>query len=392
MSAGERGHTLFDTPIGAVGIAWSERGVLAVQLPERDRAATRSRLAERSASEAGRPPSFVAAAIEQLRALLDGESADLRGVPLDAERVPRFHGQVYGALRQVPAGATCTYRELATAAGSPAAARAVGQAMRRNPWPLIVPCHRVLASGDRLGGFSAHGGVQLKAKLLRAELRTAQAAKRRRAGGLDFDSRAALDHLRAADPVLGGLIDRVPFTLRREPLASTFEALLRSIVYQQLTGKAAATIHGRVLDLLPARRADPAALLKVPAAKLRAAGLSNAKVAAALDLARRSVAGELPDPARLEAMDEEAIVESLTRVRGIGRWSVEMLLMFRLGRADVMPVGDFGVRQGFQRLYGMRTMPSERTLERRTRAWAPYRSVGAWYMWRAVDEARAAGR
>jgi len=397
VSSEARSHTAFASKIGALAVAWSERGLVGVQLPEGSRAKTLERIAARAGSRPAEPPPWVKRAAAELQALVAGGPADLDSVPLDTERVPEFHGRVYAALRKLRAGETCTYAELARAAGSPSAARAVGQAMRRNPWPLVVPCHRVLAAGDRLGGFSAKGGVALKARLLRAESaqpekkspRATKSGAQRAKRSLGFDPKAALQHLREQDPRLGELIDRVPFTLEPPPYASTFEALLRTIVYQQLNGKAAATIHARVVELLPGKRIDARALLALSPRALRGAGLSRAKVAAVRDLAQRTAARELPDFDELARMSDEEIVERLTVVRGIGRWSVEMLLMFWLGRPDVLPLGDFGVRQGFQLFSGRRTMPTERVLERHARCWRPYRSVASWYMWRAVDEARA---
>ena len=408
MKTAERSHTVFDSKIGTLGVAWSDRGLVRVQLPEKTRAKTAQRIALHAGSKAAAAPAWVERAVEQMRALVAGAPSDLDEVPLDAANVPKFHGRVYAALRKLRAGETCTYAELARAAGSPSAARAVGQAMRRNPWPLVIPCHRVLAAGDRLGGFSATGGLELKAQLLRAESgrgaksKTAPTMKQqakpararsvaaRPAKKLGFDPQEALRHLRENDERLAALIDRVPFTLSLSPYASTFEALLRTIVYQQLNGKAASTIHGRVVELLPGKRIEAKALLALEPSALRGAGLSQAKVAAARDLATRTVAGDIPDRDELWQMPDEEVVERLTVVRGIGRWSVEMLLMFWLGRPDVLPLGDFGVKNGFMVLMNKRAMPSEKMLERHARRWIPYRSVASWYMWRAVDEARAA--
>lgn len=201
-----------------------------------------------------------------------------------------------------------------------------------------------------------------------------------------FDPEAASRDLAARDPELGVLIERVgPFSLEPKPTRSTFEALARSIVFQQLSGKAASTIWGRFEAAHPRGRPTPEALLALPESALRAAGLSGAKARAVRDLAERATRGEVPSPARLRDMDEEAIVESLTRVRGIGRWSVEMLLIFRLARPDVLPVTDLGIRKGFQRTFGMRALPAERTLLRRGERWRPYRTVASWYLWRALD-------
>ncbi len=164
------GFALFDTALGTCGIAWGERGVLGVQLPEAHVAGTRARLLRRlPQAEARTPPAAVQRAIEGIVALLAGEPVDLGDVPLDMDGVPEFHRRVYALARQIPPGRTLTYGEIATALGEPEAARAVGQALGRNPFTIVVPCHRVLAAGGRPGGFSARGGVNTKLRLLAIE-------------------------------------------------------------------------------------------------------------------------------------------------------------------------------------------------------------------------------
>lgn len=202
---------------------------------------------------------------------------------------------------------------------------------------------------------------------------------------LPFNGRSAVRYLQRADPQLANLISRVgPFRLALRPSDSPFESLLRAITHQQLSGKAAATIHGRVLDLFP-EGLTPERLLRMPLPALRGAGLSKNKALAIRDLASRSVNGTVPDFVTLAALGDEAIIERLTAVRGVGRWTVEMLLIFTLGRPDVLPLDDLGVRKGFQQTYAMRGLPATRTLERAGRRWAPYRSVASWYLWRALD-------
>jgi 3-methyladenine DNA glycosylase/8-oxoguanine DNA glycosylase len=207
------------------------------------------------------------------------------------------------------------------------------------------------------------------------------------ARGLCYDPDEARRHLIARDRRLAPLVERVPLTLEPEPTQSLFLALARSIVYQQLSGKAAATIFGRVAALFPRRRITPGVLLTLPPESLRGAGLSAAKLAALQDLARRTAAGEIPTLAQVRRMDDDAIVESLTAVRGIGRWTVEMLLIFRLGRPDVLPVGDLGVRKGAAITYRLGDLPTPEELTRRAEKWRPFRSVGSWYMWRACEPA-----
>ena len=200
-----------------------------------------------------------------------------------------------------------------------------------------------------------------------------------------FDPAVAIAHLRAADPVLARLIDRVgPFAISRDQTNTVFGALLRSIVYQQLSGKAAATILGRVHALFRGGT-TPEKILRASDEKLRGAGLSRAKVLAVRDLARRTRAGELPTLEQIHLMEDEAIVESLTAVRGIGRWTAEMLLIFRLGRPDVLPVDDYGVRKGFALAFRKRALPTREQLAKHGARWKPYRSVASWYLWRALD-------
>ena len=205
-------------------------------------------------------------------------------------------------------------------------------------------------------------------------------------GGLCFDAAEAVAHLAGADGVLAELMGRAgPFTLQVRGMHNPFEALARNIVYQQLHANAAAAIHGRLLGLFGGRRLRPRDVLDAPDEALRGAGLSGAKAAALRDLAAKTLDGTVPTLARLRRMGDEEIVERLTRVRGIGRWTVEMLLMFRLGRPDVLPVGDYAVRKGFGLAYGLAGMPKPKELERHAERWRPYRSVASWYMWRALE-------
>jgi len=223
--------------------------------------------------------------------------------------------------------------------------------------------------------------------------RSQSAGRRTGLGGgwreLGFDASAATEHLASRDRRLAELIERVgPLALRLDAVQSTFEALAESIVYQQLTGKAAATIHARLCALFPRRRPRPQALLALRDDALRSAGLSRGKVLALRDLAARTLDGTVPRVKDLHAMPDEDIVERLVRVRGIGRWTVEMLLIFRLGRPDVLPVHDYGVRNGFRLAYRKRAMPTPAELARHGEKWRPFRTAASWYLWRAVDLAR----
>ncbi len=204
--------------------------------------------------------------------------------------------------------------------------------------------------------------------------------------GFCYDPEEAVRHLRGADAPLARLLERAgPFAMEIRKLHDPFEALARNIIYQQLHGKAAAAIHARVLALFGGDKLRPEDVLGAPDEALRGAGLSGAKLAALRDLAAKTADGTVPTLARLRRMPDEEIIERLTRVRGIGRWTVEMLLMFRLGRADVLPVGDFAVRKGFALAYGLDESPKPKELTEYGERWRPYRSVASWYMWRAVE-------
>jgi DNA-3-methyladenine glycosylase II len=221
---------------------------------------------------------------------------------------------------------------------------------------------------------------------------------------LPYDRAAAVAHLSAADPKLARLIDRAgPFTLRLASQQSPFEALTEAIIYQQLHGKAAAAIHARLIagfqpmPTLSPIHPLPQDILDCPTADLRAAGLSTNKTLALRDLAAKTLDGTVPSLARIRRMDDAAIIDHLTQVRGIGRWTVEMFLIFRLGRADILPTADYGVRKGFALTFQSLKpttkvtpdlLPKPDVIERRARKWSPYRSVASWYLWRACDLAK----
>jgi DNA-3-methyladenine glycosylase II len=221
-------------------------------------------------------------------------------------------------------------------------------------------------------------------------------------------SEKAMKHLSKVDAKLGALIEEVgPFTLEISHLQSSFEALARSIVYQQLAGAAAASIFNRLRTLISEKAfPTPDELLALPEATVRAAGLSRSKTLALLDLAEKTKAGLVPEPEQMESMSDAEIVAALTSIRGIGPWTVEMLLIFRLGRLDVMPATDYGVRKGFALTYGKpkRTatksvkkitataaskppddLPTPKELTDYAEIWRPYRSIASWYMWRAIE-------
>ncbi len=195
-------------------------------------------------------------------------------------------------------------------------------------------------------------------------------------------------HLSTGDKRLAELILRSSrYEIEPNPKVRAFDALAESIAYQQLSGKAAATIWKRVRAIFPKRKfLDPNLVLETPDETLRAAGLSRSKVAALKDLAAKTIDGTVPTARAMAKMTDDEIVERLIQVRGIGRWTVEMLLIFDLGRPDVWPVHDYGVRKGFAKIFGKRKLPTPKQMAKHGERFAPYRSALAWYCWRALDK------
>ena len=200
--------------------------------------------------------------------------------------------------------------------------------------------------------------------------------------------REAIEHLSRADRRLAALIRRVgPCRLRVQRKFEPYAALVRAVTYQQLHATAAEAIFNRFLALFPrVLFPAPEELLAMPEERLRKAGLSRAKAAAIRDIAVQTAAGVVPTRATAKRLSDAELVERLTVIRGVGPWTVEMLLIFTLGRRDVLPVTDYGVRQGFALTYGRKELPRAMELLEHGERWRPYRSVASWYLWRAVDQ------
>ena len=395
-------YLVFETALGLSAIVWGKQGILSIRHPivagakRQAHADLRTHLFEDypNACEA-KPTRAINQAIRAILAYSKGQPSDFSTLQLDMSGLPPFHQRVYQAVRTIPRGAIVSYGEVAATIDAPAAARAVGQAMSRNPFSLIVPCHRVTAAGGKLGGFSSDDGVKTKLRLLAHEgiafpIRRKSrdtSIKRSRTMQLGFDPEHAIAHLRQVDAKLAAVIDLIgPFNLQLNATRSIFAALAESIVHQQLTGKAAATIFGRVCALFPESPTgiDPALLLQTPIEKLRSAGLSQAKSLALIDLAEKTQAGVLPELKAIHKMDDDAVIEALTQVRGIGRWTVEMMLIFRLGRPDVLAIDDYGIRKGYALAFRKRELPTPKELRKLTArsghlfAQLPVGICGAW--------------
>jgi len=384
--AEQTGYRIFETPLGTCGIAWKEFGnsrtppvVTAFQLPESTVKLTESRIAEKSSAIKARiTPPLIEQIITKVKLHLDGKAQDFSNVLVDTEGIGPFARQVYNVCRTIPAGKTMTYGELARAMKRPAASRAVGQALGRSPIPLIIPCHRVLASGNKAGGFSAQGGVATKLKMLKIEgvlMGTPATIK-----SIKYLKRAAA-LLKKKDPRLARCLSK-PIEFRLRPEHLPYETLIEAVVHQQLSPKAASTILGRVTDLYPGGRIPaPAELLKTADDRLRSAGLSRSKTKALKDIAAKALDGTVPSSKEIVSLGNEEIIKRLTSIYGVGQWTVEMMLIFNLGRADVLPAGDFALRKSVGGIYKMKGVPTPKQVSTLGEAWRPHRTVASLYLW-----------
>ncbi len=384
-------YASFETPLGHCAIAWSKLGVALLVLPATTEEQTRLKVqAQLPQAVLGTPSGHAKRAISGVVRLLEGQRVDLATIPLDFDGVPPFHRRVYELAQSIPPGATLTYGEVATRLGSPGAARAVGQALAKNPFAIIVPCHRVLAAGGKLGGFTADGGVNTKRTMLEIEGALGPTSLFDASGGFAFDPELAVSTLRRADAQLARLMDAVgPFRMGLKNTSSVFSALTEAIVYQQLNGKAAKTIYDRLCAAFPRATHGPSArqILAATDDTLRGVGLSRNKLLSLRDLAEKMQSGTLPTLAEAQRLDDEALIERLVTVRGVGRWTAEMFLMFGLGRPDVLALDDFGLKRGFAVTFNAGETPTRERFERHAERWRPYRTVACWYLWRAAERA-----
>jgi 3-methyladenine DNA glycosylase/8-oxoguanine DNA glycosylase len=247
--------------------------------------------------------------------------------------------------------------------------------MAVNPVPLIVPCHRCVGGDGSMTGFSTEGGVFLKRQLLFIE-------------GYEPDPEhaAGIRFLQRRDPVMRRLIKSIgPYQAVPDRRGSPFDTLVTAIVHQQLSVKAGRTIAGRVRGLTPGPRyPNPEQMLSLPAAVLRGCGLSRSKTAFVKDLAGRVADGRLK-LGRLAKLSDEDVIDELTRVHGIGVWSAQMHLIFHLGRLDVLPTGDLGLRHAAGKAFGLSEHATAAQLTELGTRWQPYRSLASWYLWRSLD-------
>lgn len=379
------GWWLFETVQGCCGVAWCSAGVTRFLLPDTPPLQMKRELQAASGvnKPAAAPPAWVRALARRVQRHCQGKPQDFASVPLHLPSATAFMQAVYRRAQVIPAGTVMTYGELAEAIGKPGAMRAVGSALGKNPVPLLVPCHRIVAASGKPGGFTSPGGLETKRWLLACE-------------GVSLDKprvltaaqwQAAVRHLRR-DKAMGQLIRQVgPIRFRPQRNEDPLAAFIDAIASQQLATKVAAIILQRLHAVIQVKGKPSARkILTTTDSELRAVGLSGMKVSYLKDLAQHSVDGTLPTLSHVKTMSDEQLVRCFTAVKGIGRWSVEMYLIFDLGRADVFPVDDYGIRKAIAQLYGLGGLPAARSLSGYGEAWRPYRTVASLYLWRSLGK------
>jgi methylated-DNA-[protein]-cysteine S-methyltransferase len=376
--------TLLETALGPLGLEWRDTGFTRLTF-SKSADKLRAEYTGRGVSESRKPPHFVREATRRLQAHLQGEAQDFPDIPLELASASASFRDVVAALRSTRAGETVDADAFAASVALEGGSARLKRLLARNPLPILVPGHRILGADGLLGVWG--GGEAMHERLLRLESMGHRPLHGRDGAPTAARVEEALAHLRARDAKLGALIDRVgPYQLELRQSHSPYEALARSIVGQQISGRAAQAILGHLASEFGTAGVPPPEAIRVAKdAKLRAAGLSAGKARAFRDLAAHALAGRVPSWSVLRRWPDERILSTLTEIHGIGQWTVEMVLMFRLGRPDVLPLGDLGIRKGYGRAFSRGRMPSLRELQRRGWRWRPFRSVASWYLWRALE-------
>ncbi len=352
----------FSTRLGVMRAGWEEGRLVDLALaPDLE-------------ADSGKPSPFA----RRVEAHFHGAKDSFADLRLKTETVTPFAQRVYQAAREIPPGAVLTYGELADKLGSPGSTRAVGTALGKNPFLLVVPCHRIVGATANAGGFSAPGGLATKSLMLAAEGYGVESL-------WDPGEMERAQEQLAEDPRLGPTVGSVgACPLQPFYPDNPFAALARNVLYQQLAGSAARAIENRVKALGTAPFPHPQEFLELSYDRLWEAGLSGSKIAALQALSRAVLEGTLKVE-ELKLLPDDQVVAEVSKVKGLGSWSAEMFLLFHLGRRDLLPVKDLGIRKGFQKIFASRELPTPAQMERWSRPWRPYRSLACWYLWRSLE-------
>ncbi len=341
---------VYDTPLGKIGIGADEGFIKSIDFGGAD-------------SGVNCETELIKRAWTELSEYFEGRRRRFT-VPVAPEGT-EFQKRVWSELREIPYGETRSYGEIAEALGGKNAARAVGMACNKNPVPIIIPCHRVIGSGGALTGYAS--GITIKEKLLDIEKRAPRIFK--------YGERE-LNYLKSRDEILGRLIDEVGFP-EYEVIPDLFAALVYNIMGQQISMKAVETVWRRTLDKFG--EITPERILTVSAEELQSVGISMRKASYIRDAAENFKSGRL-DVETLKRMSDEELCTELSKLRGIGKWTAEMLMIFSLERPDVLSRNDLGIRRGLMKLHGLDALDDD-TFERFRRLYSPYGSVASFYLW-----------
>lgn len=316
--------------------------------------------------------------VKKIEQYFEGKNVDLTSCPLDFALCTSHQKRVLEELLKIPRSQTLTYGEIAKNMSSKGY-QAIGSAVGSNPLAPVVPCHRVLARGGAPGGFSSHGGLVTKEKLLRLEGKALYRTPIKSFFDQDFDAKAAKRSLLKLAPELKVVVDQAPdFDPGKSRPEAPLRALAKSIVYQQLSGKAAATIWGRVCAI-GGKNLENVTQLSME--ELRAAGLSQNKARALKELCERKI----PSLAKFKKMSDEEIITEVSSYRGLGAWSAQMFLIFNLGRLDVFAPADLGLQKGRSLVFNLEDSRNIAELDNWGKAYSPWRTLLSWYLWRSLE-------
>jgi O-6-methylguanine DNA methyltransferase len=376
---------IFPTALGYCGISWRAQGVTAFMLPEAAPVRMQKELQTITGVKktATTLPAWICALAQQIKLHMQGKSQDFSAVPVVVDHATDFMRAVYQEAQRIPSGSVISYAQLAERLGKPGAVRAVGTALGKNAIPLIIPCHRIITTSGKIGGFSANGGIAAKEILLACE---GVCLEKPRLLVTASQWRTGVQCLQR-DKQLAKLIKQVgSFPFKPQQNAEPLQVFISAIVSQQLSTKVAATILQRV-NVLIEKQGAPCAkkILATDDEELRAAGLSYMKVSYLKNLAQHCVDGKFPTLEQVREMSDEQIVKRFTQIKGVGRWTVEMYLIFDLGRADVFPGADYGIRKAIATLYDLPDLPPAKQMPQYAERWKPYRSIASLYLWRWLD-------
>lgn len=378
----------FDTPLGHFAVIKRNNKVVRVVLPElADGRVSKKKIFELFPDAISVISCPLAEKVRKyILGYCSGEIKRFNLKLLDFNECSDSDVELYKHLSKIPYGTTVSYASLGKITNK--TPRATGRAMANNRWPILLPCHRVINADGKLGIYASNKSSLTKKTLLEIEGVEVFCDVQPRIGHpltiKNIKEEEAIKHLIALEPKFKCIVEAYPFGLCVNNISSVFEALLEAIVFQQLSTASATKIYSKLLKVFSGQL-QPLDLLRATEYELRAAGLSRMKIAAIKDLAEFAAQGKLMNADRMQKMPDNELKFYLSRIRGIGKWTVEMMLIFRLGRSDVVSVDDYGLKKGMAILNKMSRLPFPNELYNYCQKFKPYRTFASWYLWRVAE-------